>query len=273
MFFLAVVSMGCTHGQIFNALGALQESCRVPVVLTLNNHGLGVDLLPVIGALKRGLITGEPVRVREAPWHYARGVCGSESLRCFFKPVVYDLYCNRRRVENVTLCPHLDDVILKYITQPTAALDRAATTLVGRVGLRLPCLAMHVRRTDTLLNDGWDHLHPRYKWVPLSAYVLKAKQIDVASTLLVTDDAAVITEAALFNRSWVWIDRPRHTGTSGGWENHFPSGDKLAEMAVIVALRQLTSRCIAMVGSDSSFGRLLFLGMRDAVYRRVETRV
>ena len=270
--FLFAAAAACSPGAVFSALGALQESCRPPVSLTLANHGLGVDLMPVVRALVEGLRTGTPVRVNERPWHYAKGVCPSESLRCFFKPVVYDLYCSRRRMADVTACGNLEDLAFRYLTQPTVELDKAASRLVDTVAITKPCVAIHVRRTDTLLNDGWDHKKKLYKWVPLSKYVEKAEAFEAATTLLLTDDATAIRETQAFKKNWQWIDRPRHSGTDGGWENHFPSGDRTAEMAVILALRRLTAMCGVMVGSKSSFGRLMYLGMRNAEYVLVDTR-
>lgn len=272
MFFLLAAATACSPGAVFSALGALQESCRPPVVLTLTNHGLGVDLMPVVRALVTGLRTGRPVRVEEAPWHYAKGVCPAESLRCFFKPVVYDLYCAKRRMADVTGCSHLEDTVFKYLTQPTAALEGAVQKFVDSITITQPCVAIHVRRTDTLLNDGWDHKKKLFKWVPLSAYVKEAERFEAATTFLFTDDATVLDETSAFDRGWQWIDRPRHKGTEGGWENHFPSGDRTTEMAVILALRRLTSMCGVLVGSRSSFGKLMFLGMRNAEYVLVDTR-
>ena len=227
--------------------------------------------MPVVRALVKGLETKTPVKVVEEPWHYAAGVCGARSLRCFFKPVVYDLYCTPKRIPDVRGCDHLHDLAFRYLTQPTVQLHKQIVKHVDATKLNAPCVAIHVRRTDTLLNDGWDHKRKLYKWVPLEAYVTAIKP--KTTTLLLTDDETVLNETKAFDLDWVWIDRPRHKGTLGGWENHFPSNDRMLEMAVIFALRKLVSKCKMFVGSHSTFGNLMYLGMRNAKQIFVNTRV
>lgn len=64
---------------------------------------------------------------------------------------------------------------------------------------------------------------------------------DLHEILLMTDDANAVEEAhALYPQfRWIHVQRHRHRGSEGGWENPVPSGNATYEVVVLQALEQL----------------------------------
>lgn len=142
----------------------------------------------------------------------------------------------------------------------------------GFLQLPTPCAIMHVRRADAVLEpDG----HAR-KYFPIEDYLhrlnqspQKAIDVDKIQTIfLLTDDQNAIEEAQFFHPQYRWkfFQRPRHRGTSGGYENHIPSGDPQQEMIAMLASMRLVQQCQIIVRGTSAFGDLLSMSMRIIAY-------
>jgi len=281
----SAMKSNCTYSIVRGELDRLQSQCVPPYTIHNNapNHGFAVDLVPIVRQfIKYGIKQNRPAKFHNRPWNYAKGVCEYNNMRCFFRPVLHELKCIPNQTTQISLDSVCDQnelvyYVLKYITEPLPTLLLAIQMLVETVDLKLPCAVIHLRRTDNLLNDGWDHKKLKYKWVPLSEYIeLGGTDLNkMASVFLMTDDAAAINETkATPSIPWRYIQRKRFNGKSGGWENHFPSGNKVMEIVTILALRELTSRCSLFIGTNpSSFGRLMHSGMRSAPHRLVNIHV
>lgn len=128
------------------------------------------------------------------------------------------------------------------------------------------CIPMHVRRADVVLH----HKYSR-KYHPISSYFQALWNIsnyhhpdflhnltdnERPFILLLTDDANAIGEALVEHGHfpWMYLDRPRHRGAEGGFENQIPSGEPRKEIVAIMAIRRLVERCKPpLVYSSSSF--------------------
>jgi hypothetical protein len=97
------------------------------------------------------------------------------------------------------------------------------------------CSVIHVRRADVVL-----HKRDSRKYFPISEYLkrLPNEHKKPGSTiLLLMDDANAIEEAHEFypQINWKYLNRTRHRGTEGGWENQTPSKSPKMEVIVILA--------------------------------------
>jgi len=155
--------------------------------------------------------------------------------------------------------------ILEYATRPRTWLRQRAAEVAARVGLpkdgggadgSLPsCTVLHVRRADVVLHGKFSR---RYHAIDEYLQACRArsdrnrkrmgntinkddktvmKEECSTNFLLLTDDENAITEATsrFPQYNWYYIDRPRHRGSSGGWENQIPSSDPLWEVVVLHA--------------------------------------
>ncbi|GFH44127.1 hypothetical protein CTEN210_00601 [Chaetoceros tenuissimus] len=99
------------------------------------------------------------------------------------------------------------------------------------------CTVIHVRRADVVL----DPTSPR-KYFPVSDYV---KQF-------------------FPDLNWKYLDRPRHKGSSGGWENQTPSRNPALEVIILLATYELAQECSAIVWGASGFADLILNQMQMA---------
>ena len=78
--------------------------------------------------------------------------------------------------------------------------------------------------------------------------------------LLLTDDQSTIEEANKHhpNYNWIYLDRPRNTGVSGGWEGHIPSGDGAFDFVVAETEKKVAATCNKFVHGHSGFLGTLF---------------
>ena len=119
------------------------------------------------------------------------------------------------------------------------------------------CTAMHVRRSDVMV----DKRRPYY---PVAYYVdmIPEEKLEDPNhyIFLLTDDANAIDEAHEFfpNLKWKHLDRPRHRGSSGGWQSHTPSGDPALEVIILVSTFELVQKCSVLVAGISSFAEYMY---------------
>ena len=140
--------------------------------------------------------------------------------------------------------------------------------------------AIHVRRGDVILHGKFSR-----KYHPIQEY-LETYEKDVLSrgyswlrqktkqrnVLLLTDDANAVKEALSefspkatkrgdIEYHWYFVERPRHSGPSGGWENPFPSTDAVYEVVVLHAEFLLAQHCDTFVHTKSNLADYIYAMM------------
>jgi hypothetical protein len=104
------------------------------------------------------------------------------------------------------------------------------------------------------------------KYFPISVYLdtLKAKNhIAVIDIYLFTDDANAIDEALEFHPqyNWMYLEKKRHRGSEGGWENQVPGDSPLEEVVIMLAEFRLAQDCDILVHTASSYSDVLYDSM------------
>eukprot|EP00539_Tryblionella_compressa_P001774 CAMPEP_0178734522 /NCGR_PEP_ID=MMETSP0744-20121128/1388_1 /TAXON_ID=913974 /ORGANISM="Nitzschia punctata, Strain CCMP561" /LENGTH=109 /DNA_ID=CAMNT_0020386807 /DNA_START=58 /DNA_END=387 /DNA_ORIENTATION=- len=98
--------------------------------------------------------------------------------------------------------------------------------------LNVQCDAVfHVRRADvTLHGSAMRRYHAIEEYVNASGLTSHQQKPNV---FLLTDDQNAIDEAEVLfpDINWIYLDRKRHKGSSGGWENQIPS-DSVRKYAI-----------------------------------------
>ena len=285
-----------SHALFAQIMDEIQRSCHNPQTIILTSHGMGVDLMLVVTQVLIAFKSGRAFRLQsESPkgWHYSRGVCAALDLTCFFETTHLPCTPNAERVpaHRIALVAASRDDAMLYITRSTARLRLAIDKRTAEVGLNpsVPCAVVHVRRSDVTLNKGWGQFGNKsapslFRYIPLEEYLTtsewKLKELGVKELLLMTDDKTAIEEVdgvgssnvlAAWRSKWRWVKRERFRGSEGGWENHFPSGDRFEEAATVLALREMAHRCKAWVGTRSSFGQFMRLGMNPPLSLEART--
>ena len=235
--------------------------------------------------------------VMGAPWHYAavkkdlsHKTCKSADLTCYFLPYhscgsLDDICgftpnsagdeCNGTGVERIETEEMLDRVEIwfelgfhayLFMTRKQLWLRRAIFDFKQEFHLKQKpesdCSVIHVRRGDIIL-----HAQHARKYYPISDYldlIPNEKKNDPNHTIfLLTDDANAIKEAHEFhpNLRWKYIDRPRHKGSSGGWENQTPSLNPALELIVLMATFELVQDCSSLVAGHSGLADYLWTHM------------
>jgi len=122
--------------------------------------------------------------------------------------------------------------------------------------------------------------------VPFRRYAAVQEYIDKASIpkggniVLLTDDETTIEEVQKYHKddyNWIYLDRPRNRGTSGGFDGHIPSGDEGFEMVAMEIELYYGSTCQSIVCGKSAFMDSLVRSMeafgREYSLYYVDTRV
>jgi hypothetical protein len=118
------------------------------------------------------------------------------------------------------------------------------------------CTVMHVRRGDVILDTR--HYYPVSFYVEM---IPKEKLNDPNHyVFLLTDDSGAIEEAHEFfpNIKWTYFNRPRHNGSTSGWEDHTPSGDPALEVIAILSAFDLVQDCSTLVHGTSGFTNYIY---------------
>lgn len=155
-----------------------------------------------------------------------------------------------------------------YLTRPQQWLRKAIYDYLRDEAPQVPtpCIAIHVRRADVVLHDD----HSR-KYFQIKDYLRKIEADSDArgllrdgnNILLFTDDANAIDEAHVLhpNYNWVYLNRTRHRGSSGGWENQVPSQDPRKEVVMLLSILELAKKCDAFAYTSSNYADVI----RDAM--------
>lgn len=116
-------------------------------------------------------------------------------------------------------------------------------------GTNTKCTAIHVRRGDIAFGKG-------RRYAAVDEY-LEAGGVQPGETvLLLTDDTSAVEEVEQYllqDQNWIYLDRPRTTGTALGFEGFIPSQDPAFEVLSILAELQLASHCQKLVHGKSGF--------------------
>jgi hypothetical protein len=161
--------------------------------------------------------------------------------------------------------------LLEYVLRPQQWLRRRVYEYLRdqAPSITTPCSAIHVRRADVVL-----HSFNSRKYYEVADYLEKLRdnnQHHDKNILLLTDDANAVTEALEFHPdyNWIYLNRTRHRGKEGGWENQLPSNDPVEEMVVLIATFKLVQQCNTIVHGQSTFSDLLFLQMQQSSHQKV----
>jgi len=221
----------------------------------------------------------------KAPWHYAakkdgsKPVCPSKDMYCYFLNLtscepdpgkkyerLLDGYKAQRPGDTLMRRRKRGYWLLEYATRPKTWLRRQLYLYSkGLVNITRPCSVVHVRRSDVVLHESDAR---RYRKIDdyVEALVPKGSRAtaETKNIFLLTDDANAVGEALhkYPEYTWMYIDRPRHKGTSGGWENQIPSDDPKLEVLVLLSTFRLVRQCSALIRTDGNFADLLAAEMR-----------
>jgi hypothetical protein len=235
------------------------------------NSGLSASLNHLHNAFVTAWATNRPfqitVKKKTFAWAYATykngtGLCATRDVYCYFLPISN---CQARITQN----DGADDLhrhitknlkgrwLREYFTRPRqwlrlALLKYRESPSIPK--LKTPCATIHVRRTDVTLEGPW---WKKRNYFPIADYV---EHLQPGSNIfLMTDDQSAVDEALRFhpNYTWYFINRTRHYGASGGFNQHLPSKDPLLEMMIILSELRLASLCKTLVHTTSGFVDLI----------------
>ena len=249
--------------------------CSKVITKPMWSSGWGADFENVVDGLKHAYDTGIPteMHVMEGAWHYSgkkdasKPVCESKDMYCYFLPLT-SCAANPRRPYEGTFISDAYDIqqgigrwLLEFATrQQTWLRHEVYKFSKRRIRIKTPCTAMHVRRSDIVLHEEFAR-----KYRKIKEYV-KALEKGTKNILLLTDDQNAIEEAqSLFPEyNWIFVDRPRHRGAEGGWENQIPSNDPKLEVIVLLSIFREVKKCSSFIHTQSNFAKVLQGEIQDA---------
>ena len=204
----------------------------------------------------------------------ATSACNSRDPQCYFLNLTscpadanhvlqaHDLAATTTETTPIIMDSRQGGWILEYATRPQTWLRQRVYRYLAAQHLRLksPCTVFHVRRADAVLTlEQYSNLTRRYH--AIEEYINAAASLSLwnsssrNSILLLTDDKNAVGEALhkYPHYNWVYLDRQRHKGAAGGFENQIPSGDPITEVVVILSELALAQHCDSIVHTESSF--------------------
>lgn len=246
------------------------------------SSGWGADFQNVVDGLQHAYQTGIPMQmyVKKRAWHYAgkkdasRPVCESKDMYCFFLNMTR-CKANRKQVyegvfmtEDYQIHEGRGRWLLEYATRQQTWLRHEVYKFSKNIEIKTPCAVMHVRRTDIVLHGEYSR-----KYRQVEEYV-NALDNSTKNILLLTDDQNAIDEAKTLHPdyNWMFVDRPRHRGVAGGWENQIPSDDPKLEVIVLLSIFRLVRQCSSFIHTHSNFAFIIEGEMQDA-HKNKELRI
>jgi hypothetical protein len=162
--------------------------------------------------------------------------------------------------------------LLQYATRSQQWIREKAVTTAAAVKLQTPCTVIHVRRADVVLHGRWSRrYHAVQEYLDALQTTLGGLSILQPTfgrnILLLTDDSNAVTEALQQHGAgyhWMYLNRYRHKGASGGWENQIPSNDPAGEVAALLASAELMKECDCLVHSKSNLADYYYAVMKEA---------
>mmetsp|Transcript_1624 Transcript_1624/g.4350 ORF Transcript_1624/g.4350 Transcript_1624/m.4350 type:complete len:563 (-) Transcript_1624:94-1782(-) len=240
------------------------------------SSGWGADFSNVADGLLLGFEDKRPFQITFDPhdnhwWHYAavkedgsNPTCDSKDMFCYFLPLSR---CKPGAIEMSNRYPNENSTntlrrkwLHDYATRQQQWLRRSVFDFINEKApaIPTPCTALHVRRSDVVLHDQFSR-----KYFPISFYLRKAGLEGRGNILLFTDDASAIEEARELhpNYNWVYLERKRHRGSEGGWENQTPSKKPVEEVMVLLAIFELAKQCDTFVHTNSNLADVIYNSM------------
>jgi len=257
------------HSHQYNA-----TNCTSAYTKRMISSGWAADFGNVASGLVHGLETNRPFQIVQDVdfWHYAaekkirRGdkppVCPSGDMFCYFLPIGA---CQPNQVDKFSTRAKgpLIPWATEYAKRQQQWLRREVYDYVSNNApdISAPCAAIHVRRADVVLHNKFSR-----KYFPISSYLDLLRDEtgkNWTNILLFTDDQNAIEEAEEFypEYNWKYLNKTRHRGSSGGWENQIPSGSPKDEVIAILSIFQLAQRCDVFVHSTSGFSTTIYENM------------
>jgi hypothetical protein len=251
--------------------------CNDTYTKRMISSGWGADINHVAAGLLHGLDTDRSFQIVQDVdfWHYAalkpqyRGddkpFCPTGDLFCYFLPIGI---CNATSVDTMNTRPRgaLIPWAREFSTRPQQWLRHEVYEYMNQnaPSINTPCAALHVRRADVVLHGKFSR-----KYFPISKYIelLQEKVPDKSYTniLLFTDDQNAVDEAETLHPeyNWMYLNRTRHRGSSGGFENQIPSGSPKDEVVSILVTFRLAQKCDVLVHTTSSFATAIYNSMLE----------
>jgi hypothetical protein len=157
---------------------------------------------------------------------------------------------------------------LEYATRQQTWLRRMVyrfATNKNRINITTPCTVIHVRRADVVL-----HRKRSRRYHEIDEYI-QALDKSTKNLFLLTDDHNAIGEAKTKfpDYNWMYIDRPRHRGAEGGFENQLPSNNPKFEVVVLLVIFRLVRKYSSLIHTKSGFSGLLRREMGQKTGKRV----
>jgi hypothetical protein len=280
----ATTVYGTAKAQFFRNLydNQFRNNCSNLYTRGMVNQGWGSDLRGVFEGLAYGMEQQRPVQFASddrRPWLYTVGpqavingtrqfvneqaarqpaACPTKNLECYFLPMCG---CTPGRSQD-TQYPSSKNYdspkggwYLEYATRTKTFLRRRMYSFLSERApvMRTPCTVMHVRRADIVINP-WGNATRRYH--PIEDYMEAARKDAILheNILLMTDDLNAISEAKFKypQYHWMYMNRTRHRGAEGGFENQIPSGDPVEEVVALLSEISLVRHCTSIVHTFSS---------------------
>jgi hypothetical protein len=253
-----------------------QSDCSQVTVRPMWSSGWGADLYNIATGLKVAVRDKIPLQMSVCGrwWHYSaikesgeNATCPAKDMTCYFLPL--------SRCNNSHEVKKEYEVFAIESTEQRWLIDlvsRSQQWLRKRVHFYMrdnmpkiegQCSVIHVRRSDVAF-----HGTASRKYYPISDYIDKLppeRRAKGANVLLLTDDANAVNEALDFfpDLHWHYLDRPRHRGTQGGWENQVPSKDPALEVIIIKATFRMVQLCDVIVHGAGAFSDALHDAMAN----------
>ena len=257
------------------------------------SSGWASDWAHVMDGLQYAYDNSVPFALEQrGPWHYAASTvttknkynnsnkttttvvatCPSQGVSCYVLNLTNCHYGQYHRAkiakERVSYDTKAHMWLYEYATRPQQWLRRAVYDYVSQqTHIVPPCTVLHVRRADVVL-----HGKASRRYHNISEYMthvqqqqeggggsLSSQQSSTKNIFLLTDDQNAIDEALrdFPEYHWMYLNRPRHRGAEGGWENQVPSKDPKFEVIVLLSTLRLIERCHTLVHSSSSLAYLM----------------
>lgn len=242
-----------------------EAKCTQVETSVQTNSGYGASVRWLVLAFMHAYRNGRPFQIEwsKRRWLYATNdishwaYCESEDITCYYLPISP---CNRVVAEPKHEATRWDKDneeelmealwLQAYMLRPRQVYRRKLFEMRQKLKVQYPCTTMHIRRGDAGLPRP-----PYRRYAAVQEYIDMAELKEGENIVLLTDDQTTIDEIQEYhpNYNWIYLDKPRNTGTSGGFDGHIPSGDEGLEMLAIETELRVATSCQKVVCGMSGF--------------------
>jgi hypothetical protein len=256
-------------------------------VRTMWNSGWEADLTNVVKGIIVAVQTKIPLQMtvlgmKRAWWHYAalretgeNATCPQKDMSCYFLPLSRCRAKGEIEKDSAKAVTPQTRWVIDYITRSQQWLRKAVYDYLKEKGPKIQgqCSVIHVRRSDVVLHDETSR-----KYYAISDYIDKLpeqRREKGSNIVLLTDDANAIDEALEFfpDLKWHYLNRPRHHGDEGGWENQVPSKNPALEVIVIKSIFRMVRPCDVIVHGYGGFSNAIHGSMQNGMGAALRFRV